>query len=230
MAENSNKDRRGLPTEQLIALLAALGAAVIGVLGVAGLSGAERSFTGLAVTMILLGCLVIGVRGFAGQARAIFVSFIGLALVGGIAVAWSGWSQHGERNDKSSITRTIQGAADVEASWYQHPRSDRLQELERYYVVGGPGISTIVGAARHFRQEHCRWAKDAHHLIDVRSVDLSGKSATVHSVETYHQPRLCSGPPPPTSAKVDAAWKNTYQLEKTGHGWRIISSSVIYLR
>ena len=45
-----------------------------------------------------------------------------------------------------------------------------------------------------------------------------------------HQPRVCAGPPPATSAKVDDMWKNTYRLRKTAHGWRIVSSSVIYIK
>jgi hypothetical protein len=33
-----------------------------------------------------------------------------------------------------------------------------------------------------------------------------------------------------TSAKTDDVWKNTYELVKNKQGWRIVSTSVIYVK
>jgi hypothetical protein len=157
------------------------------------------------------------------------VAIIGLAVAVGVSVAWSGWSQHSGARDRSVIEQTIRAAGDSETEWYQHPRTHRLEKMEKYYVRGSAGLGQVVGAVTNFRHEHCRWAPSAYQFVAVEAVDITGATATAETVETYHQPRVCDGPPPPTRAKVDDRAKVTFHLVKHGGKWLISSTTAIYL-
>ena len=103
----------------------------------------------------------------------------------------------------SAVAATIQGAGNAEASWYEHPEQQRLANLERYYqpaASGGVAITEVIAAVEKFNREGCRWGASEHHLIDIRSIKIDGNHAVAHTIESYHQPRVCSGPPPATSA------------------------------
>lgn len=223
-----------------LAAVAMFGAAVAAAFTVlAALSGIERFVVGIGIAVISLICVAVTFRAFARRERTWVLGAAAIFIAAGAGLGWSGWSEHRDSNAKHAIVReeaavasTIQGAGNAEASWYEHPKQHRLADLERYYLpvsAGGVAITEVTDAVKKFNRERCRWASSEHHLIDIRSITVDGNHAVVHSVESYHQPRVCSGPPPATSAKIDDVWKNTYDLRKTKSGWRIVSDSVIYL-
>jgi hypothetical protein len=196
------------------------------------MEGLERFYVALIVAV--LGSVAVFATAYVAKLGSSETIVLGAAAVivavvcGGFA--WSGWDEHQQAAARGKIAMVITGAAEAEAGWYKSPGTSRTADLERYYVATGPGIGAIGQVVAHFRRERCRWGTGANEVINVQSVTTNGASATARTTEYYHQPRVCSGPPPPTPALGDENAKVTYELVRTPPGWRILSSSAIYIR
>jgi hypothetical protein len=210
-------------------------AGYVGVVGVfltvsLGTSGWARFTFGLALALVTVVLSAFVFPAIQAPARAIGAATGVIIVVAGVYFAWSGASQarkNGTRDKTvTAVEATIQGAADAEAAWYQHPEQDHLATLERYYLPtrqGGTGIGEVLDQVKKFRSESCRWSRNAGHTISIEPSDVltAGKIATVRTHENYHQPRICTGPTTPRAAAVDVHYVGTYKLIELEGRWLI---------
>lgn len=203
---------------------------VAGVGALSQLHGYARFYVAALLAVVSAVVCFIAYATKLGRREALILSgAAAVVLIVSGGYAWTGWQEHDRSATRGEISSIITDAADAETAWYEHPSGNYTARLKNYYVGGGPGLQAIVQVAAHFRHEQCRWGRLAHEIINVQSVAINGRTATAQTIEFYHQPRVCTGPPPATHALGDRSQKVTYELVQTGAGWRILSSSTTYL-
>jgi ARC6-like, IMS domain len=222
----------------------ALGTLLLGAVGLAFAaasqsSGSVRIFSGLMIPAVTAVFAIVGLRDISDRVGRVSAVAVAVVIgVAGLTYVWSGWNQRSaaaarsnasaSRDEASTaIQTTIQRAADVEASWYEHPAEDLQGRLERYYLPtrkGGTGVGKIIDQVAKFRREHCHWKVSADHTITFAKLNIAGNKATVVTHETYHQPRVCTGSSKPQAAPSDVHYDAQYELTRRQGRWLIGAS------
>jgi hypothetical protein len=198
-------------------------------------SGWARLFAGLGVIVLAFAFVLLARHPDAGAALRVAGWGVAAVLVAtGSGAVLYGWSDRSEAHeaenvtaDKAAIRETIESGVAIEVAWYKNPSVDRLSDLHEYYLpanAGGTAVGKIVDQVRKFRTEQCRWRETADHTIRFVTVEVDGAEATALTRETYHQPRVCTGPNPPPEGHLDVAFAATYRLVEQDGRWLIAAT------